>query len=288
VRVFFSTFGEYVVGGGHAMVLVGWNDDMAVETGVSGVDAERAVGGFIIKNSWDTTVGHSAEYWAQQHSLLDETSICPNEKSYQTWIPVDQSCLLKERDLKKCPADKKHVRQTWVYGPTVLKCNAATHAAGRQEMLGWTGCNPDMQYLVAGDPNNGYSTPKVTVPRNSDGVRIYHLIEFDPKDMSHIVEVTTNATAPYAFERLLEPVEVQGNSNHCGYYFMPYDTFLKSNIINPLSGTDTPAFSYLNIHWDRESYARGSSDSKYKLIKDSTYEYVPPKFDGPLDFDNKN
>jgi len=270
------------------MVLVGWNDEMAVETGISGLDAERAVGGFIIKNSWDTTVGHSAEYWLQKHSLLDETAICPNEGSYQTWIPVNTTCIMEEKDVSKCPADKKHVIDQWVYGPTLLKCNANTHKHNRQAMYGWTGCKSDKYYVIAGDPATSFATPWTTVPRNTDGVRIYHLIELDPANKADPVSVFTNATTPFGFERLLEPVEVKGNSNHCGYYFMPYDTFLKSNIINPTSGTDTPAFSYLDIEWDPKSYPRGSDDKAYDLIKQSTLTYAPPKFHGPLDFDNKN
>jgi len=281
----FTTFGEDVVGGGHAMVLVGWNDEMAVESGVPGHDSHISVGGFIIKNSWNTTVGHSAEYWAQRHSLLDETAICPNVNAYQTWIPVNTTCIFEEKDVSKCQADKKHVGTQWIYGPTALKCNQATHDNHREEMYGWTGCNFDKTYYVAGDPATGFATPLVTIPKGSDGVRIYHLIEYEK---GNVVEVTTNATTPFGFERLFEPVDYQKNSEHCGYYFMPYDTFLKSNIVNPTYGTDTPAFSYLDIEWDRVSFARGSTDSKYRLITDSTHQYAPPKFNGPLDFDNTN
>jgi len=270
------------------MVLGGWHDEMAVETGVPGGHVERVVGGFIIKNSWNYTVGHSAEYWAQKHSLLDETAICPNEANYETWIPVNYTCLDELKDLELCEADKKHVGDKWVYGPTVLKCNENTHLKNRQEEFGWTGCKENKRYLVAGDPENGFATPFTIAPKNSDGVRQYNLIEYDPDNVADHTMVTTNATTPYGFERLLEPVDVQLNSDHCGYYFMPYDTFLKSNIINPTSGTDTPAFSYLQIEWDKKSYARGSSDSKYDLIKSSTYTYAPPKFVGPLDFDNTN
>jgi len=285
----FSTYGEYVVGGGHAMVLVGWNDEMAVETGIPGKEAERAVGGFIIKNSWNTTVGHSAEYWAQRHSLLDETAICPNVNSYQSWIPINTTCFYEKKDYSLCTDEKKHVGSQWVNGPTLLKCNENTHEKNREAMYGWTGCNSKKTYVVAGDPATDFSTPLVTVPRGSDGVRIYHLIEFEKDNKAApITEVTTNATTPFGFERLLEPVDFHMNTDHCGYYFMPYDTFLKSNIINPTYGTDTPAFSYMDIEWDPVSFARGSTDSKYKLIVESTHQYAPPKFNGPLDFDNTN
>jgi len=286
----FGTFGEYVVGGGHAMVVVGWNDDMAVETGVPGQSAQRVVGGFIIKNSWDTTVGHSAEYWAQRHSLLDETAICPNEKSYQSWLPVNTSCVLNaDWDPKECGTVKRHVGDKWVDGPTILKCNEATHKNNRQWMYGWTGCNAGRRYVLAGNPDTDYATPDFIVPKNTVGLRRFRLIEYDPTDPTRTPTIVeTNATSWFGLERLLEPVEVIGNTNHCGYYFMPYDTFLKSNIINPNYGTDTPAFSYMDIEWDDKSYVDGSSDDVYDLMKKSTFTYRPPKFTSSLDFNNRN
>ena len=282
----FSTFGAPVVLGGHAMMVVGWNDEMAVETGVPGQSDERAVGGFIIKNSWDTTVGHSAEYWAQRHSLLDETAICPNEGSYQTWLPANTTCMLESADPVACGPFKKHVVDHWVQGATVLKCNEATHKSGRQGMYGWTACDQTKRYVIAGNAEQGFATPDYVAPRGSHGLRRFRLVEYDPTDPTYTpVVVETNATSWFAFERLLQPVTVFGNTNHCGYYFMPYDTFLKSNIANPAYGTDTPAFSFIDIDWDPQSFAKAAVPSKdYSLIHSSTYHYTPPSFTGPLDF----
>jgi len=285
----FSTFGESVVAGGHAMVIVGWNDEMAVETGVPGQSTERAIGGFIIKNSWDTSVGHSAEYWAQKHSLLDETSICPNLNSYQSWLPVNTTCMMKGWDPKDCGTVKRHVIDKWIKAPTILKCNERTHALGYQAKYGWTGCNKYRRYVLAGNPDTDYATPDFIVPKNTVGLRRFHLVEYDATDPTRLpVIVTTNATSWFGLERLLEPDEHVANSNHCGYYFMPYDTLLKSNIINPNYGTDTPAFSYIDIEWDRKSFAKGYSSSDYDLIKKSTFTYRPPKFTSSLDFDKTN
>jgi len=271
------------------MVLVGWNDEMAVETGISGLDAERAVGGFIIKNSWDTTVGHSAEYWAQKHSPLDETAICPNEGSYQSWIPANPDLVFeKPIDPKEWSSMKKHVRDQWVSGPTILKCNVNTHKNNREWMYGWTTCNKNLRYVIAGNPETDYSTPDFVVPVNTYGLRRFRLIEFNPVDPTYTPRIVeTNATSYFGLERLLEPVDVIGNTNHCGFYFMPYDTFLKSNILNPTYGTDTPAFSFMEIEWDKKSFADGSSKSVYDLVKKSTYTYRPPKFTSSLDFDKK-
>ena len=282
----FSTFGEPVVLGGHAMMVVGWNDEMAVETGVPGQSERRAVGGFIIKNSWDTTVGHSAEYWAQKHSLLDETAICPNEGSYQTWLPANTSCMLESADPVACGNLKKHVIDHWVQGATVLKCNEATHKSGRQWMYGWTTCDATKRYVLAGNPEQDYATPDYVAPKNTLGLRRFRLVEYDPTDPTYTpVVVETNATSWFALERLLQPISVFGNTNHCGFYFMPYDTFLKSNIANPAYGTDTPAFSFIDIDWDAQSFAKAAVPSKdYSLVRSSTYHYTPPSFVGPLDF----
>ena len=286
----FTTYSEAVVGGGHAMMVVGWNDDMAVESGIEGQREQRVVGGFILKNSWDTTVGHSAEYWAQKHSLLDETALCPNENSHESWLPVNTSCMVAEVDPIKCCTSKKHVIDHWVFGATVLKCNNATHAKGNQWKYGWTTCDFSKRYLLAGNPDQDYATPAFVVPPNSDGVRRFQLVEYDPSDPTYTpVVVETNATTWYALERLLEPVTVTGNSNHCGYYFMPYDTVLRSNILNPAYGTDTPAFSFLDIKWDDRSFAANEAKNtayNYSYIKNSTFKYKPPTFNGPLDFNN--
>jgi len=285
----FATFGEPFVGGGHAMVIVGWNDDMAVETGVPGQSTERQVGGFIIKNSWDTTVGHSAEYWAQKHSLLDETAICPNMNSYQSWLPVNTTCIIEKWDPSTCGTIKRHVIDKWVKAPTILKCNENTHKNHREWMYGWDSCKPNMRYVLAGNPDTGFATPDFIVPTNTVGLRRFRIVEYDPTDPTRTPTVVlTNATSWFGLERLLQPVDPVENSNHCGYYFMPYDTFLKSNIVNPNYGTDTPAFSYMDIEWDPVSYAYGSTDSSYDLIKKSTYTYRPPKFTSSLDFNNKN
>jgi len=270
------------------MVVVGWNDDMAVETGVPGQSAERAVGGFIIKNSWDTTVGHSAEYWAQKHSLLDETTICPNENCYQSWLPANTTCMEQGYTPEECGTTKRHVRDKWVYGPTVLVCNENTHKNNRQWMYGWDSCNFNKKYMLAGNPDTDFSTPDFIVPKNTVGLRRFRLIEYDPTDPTATHVVLTNATSWFGLERLLQPETTVGNTNHCGYYFMPYDTFLKSNIINPNFGTDTPAFSYMDIEWDKVSYVDGSSSKDYDLMKKSTYKYAPPKFTSSLDFDKKN
>lgn len=120
----FATFNKAALSGGHDMLLLGWNDNFRVDTGLPGYRGRGTVGGFIIKNSWNSSMAHSAEYWAQQHSTLDENFICPNEASSNTWLPVDPQCMKEKVDPVECAQGVyKRVLNEWVYGATVLKCN---------------------------------------------------------------------------------------------------------------------------------------------------------------------
>ena len=85
----FKTYNKPAIAGGHAMLLIGWNDNFRVNTGLPGYRGRNSMGGFILRNSWNTTVGHSAEYWAQSISTIEENTICPCEASALTWMPVD-------------------------------------------------------------------------------------------------------------------------------------------------------------------------------------------------------
>lgn len=119
----FATFNKAALSGGHDMLLLGWNDNFRVDTGLPGYRGKGTVGGFIIKNSWNSSMAHSAEYWAQMHSTLDENLICPCEASSNTWLPVDAECMAKKADPVECANGVyKRVRDQWVNGATVLKC----------------------------------------------------------------------------------------------------------------------------------------------------------------------
>lgn len=271
------------------MLILGWNDNFRVDTGLPGNRGHSTVGGFIIKNSWDTTTAHSAEYWAQQHSFLDESFICPCEASSQTWLPANATCMAETPDPLACaPKAYKNVLKEWVWGATVLKCNPKTVGdAAKSAKLGWSeGCNPEKRYALAQDPAQS-SIPWVTVSAESDGVMRFHIIEWDPRDLSKGADViVTNETTWYGIENLLTPETVKGNSEHCGVFFLPYETFLESSANYPVYGHDTYGVSYFDVEWDDSSY-RVNAKSGYgkELLNNSTRYYKPLKFDGPFDMD---
>ena len=87
-------------------------------------------------------------------------------------------------------------------------------------------------------------------------------------------------------ENLLTPVDVRGNTENCGIYFMPYETFLESSANYPIYGHDTYGVQYYDIEWDDSSYLVNAKGQYAKeLLKKSTHKYRPPKFDGPFDMD---
>lgn len=281
-------YNEPTKGGGHAMLILGWNDHFRVDTGLPGNRGHSTVGGFIIKNSWASTMAHSAEYWAQQHSQLDESFICPNEASSQTWLPVDATCMAASADPLACaPKAYKNVRGEWVKGATVLKCNPKTIAnPAKAAKLGWAGCDVSKRYALAQDPAQS-SIAWTTVGAESDGVMTFHVVEWDPKRPEAGARViVTNETTWYGIENLLTPETVVGNTEHCGVFFLPYETFLESNANYPVYGHDTYGVSYFDVEWDDGSYlVNAKSGYAKELLKKSTFHYKLPTFKGPFDMD---
>jgi Cysteine protease len=107
----------------HSRLLVGYNDEFRVDTGSFGDLNSQTTGGFIIKNSWGPSTGHSMKYWSQEISQMDENLICPNELSPSTWVPANVSCMEENADPVKCnKLTKRRIRDQWVYGATPLVC----------------------------------------------------------------------------------------------------------------------------------------------------------------------
>eukprot|EP00727_Mastigamoeba_balamuthi_P011556 m51a1_g7022 hypothetical protein (553) ;mRNA; r:44179-46497 len=274
------------ISGGHAMLVVGWNDEFRVDTGLPEQLHEHTTGGLIIKNSWGTEQGHSAAYWAQKHSLADENFICPLEASASTWIPVNATCMAERRDALACaPGLKKIVQKNWVKGATVLNCTASAANAETARTMGWTGCRPGMHYALVAQGKEA----KITVPAGSDGAVHFHLVEWNPKDSTQPVQVVqTGAMTWGGLETLLRPISIIGNTEQCGFFFVPYDTFHESTARYPAEGHDTPVVSHIELEWDDASYAaskRSRANGKdYRLLEASTKKMKLTKFAGPFDW----
>ena len=160
-------------------------------------------------------------------------------------------------------------------------------SAERAKTLGWGDCKEGMNYAFVRDPSNA-NLPKVRVSPESDGVMQFYLVEWDPKHPeAGVSEILTNQSTWYGIENIFTPVKVVGNTDNCGIFFMPYETFLESTATFPAAGHDTPSATYFDIEWDKSSYLKNAQKDTYSydLLKKATFHYKPPTFDGPFDLD---
>lgn len=279
--------------GGHAMLLVGWNDELRVDQGVFGELDEHTTGGFILKNSWNSAMGHTVGYWMQEHSQLEEDLICPLVKSSRKWLTANATCMLANPDPIACaPGAEKHAGNVTLEGATVLKCSdkALTYLGAQ---LGWSGCQSGHYYVLASVPyvkDYKYqpSGAWVEYPSYSNGVLYFYFVGWNPATNETYL-VTTNATTWYGIENLFTPVATVANDPRCGFFFWPYQTLLEGNVAYPPGGHDTPSVSAIDVQWDDSSYLANKVSSKdYTLIEDSTGSSPEITFTGPFDFDWNN
>eukprot|EP00742_Colponemidia_sp_Colp-10_P008602 GILJ01009326.1.p1 GENE.GILJ01009326.1~~GILJ01009326.1.p1 ORF type:complete len:580 (-),score=87.44 GILJ01009326.1:309-2048(-) len=105
----FEMHGPLTVSGGHAMLMVGFNDMFRTRNGHTG--------GFILKNSWGSEMSHSLAYWMQEISDYDEAAICPNSKFPLNW----EQCTLPFNEKENAKDEN---------GCTTLTCKSAVCEQG--------------------------------------------------------------------------------------------------------------------------------------------------------------
>eukprot|EP00727_Mastigamoeba_balamuthi_P003156 m51a1_g12838 hypothetical protein (466) ;mRNA; r:183-2501 len=270
---------------GHGALVVGWNDELRVQMGVTGTTSNYVQGGFILKNSAGSAMGHSAGYWASQTSLANENTICPSELTLSSWVPADKNCMQAKRDPIACALGlKKLVRGKWVKGATVLRCTLDPSS----DQLGWSGCKSDRSYVVSMRQSLRHNTLEfdVTIPEHGDGLVQFHLVEWDPlNSVTRVNEVTTGPMPWWGLEVLLTPVSIMGNHPQCGYFFYPYETFMQATTNYPANGIDPPMVMHYDVEWKDSSFIYGSRSHwpDYQLLNRSLNTFSEVVFDGPLD-----
>ncbi|ELP94226.1 hypothetical protein EIN_186530 [Entamoeba invadens IP1] len=271
----FQLRGEVTNRGGHAMNIVGWND-------------EFLGGGFILKNSWTFNSGHSLGYFMRNHSLFNEDQICPTYISAKRWIPMRYDCFKSKQDPELCPQITRTFIEQELKGATVLKCAGSSSITettkAKANDYGFADCSTDegraYNYALETSPDSDGSDykPYVEYPDGENGYAVFHLLRWLPGSEENVERIKTKYSTWEFLERIFVPNNLSQylNTEHCGYYFMTYDVFLEHNLRHPIGGHDTYVFSSFNVTFNAQFDA-------HELYSKSVFEYQLPVFTGSLD-----
>ena len=292
-RYFLS--GRSLLAARHALAVVGYNDNFRVDTGTLGQLGRRTLGGFIVKNSRGTRVGHSIKYWTQEISTLEEQLLCPAEGAASSWAPVDTACVQSGGSVADCGSGATtRVRDRWVAGATALVCNERLTRA-QAALLGYADCDRTKNYVLASAPQARYlqqgqpSGAWFETPDGSDGYVRVKLFEYDPLSTETKPRlVTTGDTTWLNLARLFVPKTVVGNDpDVCGYFFLPYQYFREASTLLAGRG-ETQAVTHYDVVWDDSAYLANEDkypQYDYKFLQASTRRVGTYAFEGPLDYE---
>jgi hypothetical protein len=272
--------------GGHAMNVVGYNDDWVYRNRFQNEQTTALLrGGFILHNSWQGR-GHSVEYWLGERSEEVEAVTCPNHLSPINWLPADYNCTLE--------AMNAGFQQT-----DALKCTDIRRVRGRgiastSDLLWCTDskvCNPSLIYVLK-------STCK-----ECDAEVI-----LQPGGVNHISMLALNFTArtvqnvtikeipfwalsqkfrPYGMHNATtEAPYVPNEYDSCGYWMLPYETMENMNRINWDLLDNFRVFDF-EVEFANHSYVRHPDSQHYNttFLRLSTRKKNVTTFDGPIPFD---
>jgi len=283
----FFMHGQTLGEGGHAMNVVGYNDEFTTKQGQTG--------GFIIRNSWhDLTYGtspngrggrgsHSMAYWMQEISGWDEKAICPGPLNPENWL----SCVEQEA------------------GPHMgrKKNNAAPLKDGNDYDISKTCLDKDFMdnlLSVSLQPTEFVCLDDTVCDKDEKYryflINLEHSVEQDLAKVCMLRYDTTNqeqdvyctpfhipAQIAYWFKPIDSQLEVlQDDEDLCGFWFWPYE------MLNKQVGMYNNYYStYFEIEWDDQSYAANAEahpDLDYSFIKKSTFTQKNMTFETPSPF----
>lgn len=241
----FDLHGEVLGSGGHAMVIVGWNDEFRVDRDDIGYTALReegvnrnsesnsqynpVKGGFIIKNSWGNA-GHSMAYWMQNISESNEAIICPLTQSIKNWGAVDVECLAEKKQFTECGFGRVRyvgLERKRVVGGTKLQCRQSSNEESdskKMTFLGFSECSKrdanEYVYSLVGDmkmvpgrddlSDEMYEEPAVNlrteIPAGSDSQRIYHIAKIKLGSDGNTIESVEELVTNMTTLNMLEKV----------------------------------------------------------------------------------
>lgn len=255
--------------GGHAMNVVGYNDEWLYRNRFqTKANVAPMKGGFILHNSWRAE-GHSVDYWMGEQSEENEAVLCPNHMSPFTWIPADLECVQANiDDVTKCSTDIQRVRGKGIAkGADLLNCsNQAICDPTKTYVLGRFGADANVQ----------------TLPDGSNRVEV---IEIDSSAKTATSKII-NKLPFWTFNKAFLPINfVENDKDGCGYWMMPYQTLENMLRLNWDLLDNFKVFDY-HVEFTNSSYSANKDPSKdYTFVEKSTKKVQIPEFDGPLPYD---
>lgn len=261
---------QTVPAGGHAMNIVGYNDDWVYRVHKG---SERGIaklkGGFILHNTWRAP-GHSVDYLLGRISEENEAVQCPNYLSPMNWIPTTAECIITNKgDITKCGTYPTRVRgKGLTKHADVLACKSADLCdTSRKYALGSLNDDTDVQPLFS-------------------GLDRVHVVSWTG-DGSDAVDEYYDSYPFWAFRTVFEPentTEYENMKDLCGYWMYPYDAMTQANRAK-VSLFDTFHATDIEFEFTNSSYA-ANPDLRfdYTLLQKSTRTVTKMEFDGPLPY----
>ena len=285
----FFIHGQTIGEGGHAMNVVGYNDEFTTKQGQTG--------GFIIRNSWhDLTYGkdpsgrgargsHSIAYWMQDISAWDEKAICPGPLNPENWMSCVELESGPSRRLGRAPAATGALKSGNDYDISKTCLDKAFMDNLLKVSLQPTEfrciddnvCSTDAKYryfLISYERSVEQDLAKACMLRydTTNGNQDVYCTPF------HIP-----AQIAYWFTPIDKQLELlKDDEDLCGFWFWPYEMLHKQvGMYNNYYST------YFDIEWDDQSYVANADkhpDLDYSFIKSSTATQKSVSFDTPSPF----
>jgi hypothetical protein len=259
--------------GGHAMNIVGYNDNWRYLNRIAGPKSvENAKGCLILHNSWMAS-GHSVEYLMGKRTLENEATSCPNHDSGENWIPATAECAIANyNDLTKCSQDIKRVRgHGLTNGADLLKCTSSDPFF----------CTKDNKYVLKRKSDNSEDLDVYELP---NGLHSIGMITWSDEEQPKEVRIET---LPFwALGKYFTPVNlVENNPEECGFYALPYQTIENMRRRNWDLFDNFKASDY-EVEFEPSSYAAAPESKSYdtSYLLNSTYTASDAIFDGPIPF----
>ncbi|EAX95690.1 hypothetical protein TVAG_144390 [Trichomonas vaginalis G3] len=261
--------------GGHAMNVVGYNDNWRYNSRISSdKSVQPSKGCLILHNSWRAD-GHSVQYLLGNRTLENEQVLCPNVRAPENWIPATLDCVKKNKDdPSKCSKDILRVRGNGTtHGADIIKCTSTDTFY----------CDQNLKYILKrkSDDDDG----SLDVYELDNGLHDIGFIAWS--DTQEPMEVRIKAMPFWGIDRYMTPenVEVENNADECGFYALPYQV-IENMRRRSFDLFDNFKSSDYEVEFLDSSYinAKVKESYNYDWLKSSTQQQNLHQFNEPIPF----